>query len=80
MIVGEDGSLSEIIAQGDEQQVEEMRKELKLSEKDMVYVKGIFERWLLYRRILLILKDRIFNIGFLVVWTFIASNRLIRLS
>lgn len=44
MIVGEDGNLSEIIVQGDDQQVEQMRKELQLSEKGMVYVKGIFER------------------------------------
>ncbi|KAI4367071.1 hypothetical protein MLD38_022852 [Melastoma candidum] len=44
MIVGDDGTLSEIIVQGDDQQVEMMRKELQLSEKGMVYVKGIFER------------------------------------
>ncbi|XP_023550037.1 protein COFACTOR ASSEMBLY OF COMPLEX C SUBUNIT B CCB1, chloroplastic [Cucurbita pepo subsp. pepo] len=44
MIVGEDGSLGEIIVQGDDQQVEQMRKELQLSEKGMVYVKGIFEQ------------------------------------
>ena len=44
MMVGEDGNLSEIIVQGDDQQVERMRKELQLSEKGMVYVKGIFER------------------------------------
>lgn len=44
MTVADDGSLSEIIVQGDEQQVEEMRKELQLSEKGMVYVRGILER------------------------------------
>uniref|UniRef100_A0A7N0ZSR8 Cofactor assembly of complex C subunit B n=1 Tax=Kalanchoe fedtschenkoi TaxID=63787 RepID=A0A7N0ZSR8_KALFE len=44
MILGEDGNLSEIIVQGDDQQIEEMRKELQLNEKGMVYVKGIFER------------------------------------
>ncbi|TKY46252.1 COFACTOR ASSEMBLY OF COMPLEX C SUBUNIT B CCB1 [Spatholobus suberectus] len=44
MIVAEDGNLSEIIVQGDDQQVEQMRKELKFSEKGMVYVKGVFER------------------------------------
>lgn len=44
MLVGEDDRLSEIIVQGDDQQVEQMRKELQLSEKGMVYVKGIFER------------------------------------
>lgn len=44
MIVADDGSLSEIIVQGDDQEVEKMRKELKLNEKGMVYVKGLFER------------------------------------
>ncbi|CAA2996576.1 COFACTOR ASSEMBLY OF COMPLEX C SUBUNIT B CCB1, chloroplastic [Olea europaea subsp. europaea] len=43
MIVGDDGTLSEIIVQGDDQQLEQMRKELQFSEKGMVYVKGIFE-------------------------------------
>lgn len=44
MIVAEGGKLAEIIVQGDDQQVELMRKELQLSEKGMVYVKGIFEQ------------------------------------
>ncbi|KAK6128479.1 hypothetical protein DH2020_037763 [Rehmannia glutinosa] len=44
MMVAEDGTLSEIVVQGDDQQVEQMRKELQLSEKGMVYVKGLFER------------------------------------
>lgn len=44
MVVAENGSLSEIIVQGDDQQVEQMRRDLLLNEKDMVYVKGIFER------------------------------------
>lgn len=44
MMVGEEGTLSEIIVQGDDQQVEQMRKELQLNEKGMVYVKGLFER------------------------------------
>lgn len=44
MILAEDGTLSEIIVQGDDQQVDQMRRELKLNEKGMVYVKGIFER------------------------------------
>lgn len=43
-MVGEDGDLFEILVQGDDQQVEQMRKELQLNEKGMVYVKGIFER------------------------------------
>ncbi|KAK4254138.1 hypothetical protein QN277_009561 [Acacia crassicarpa] len=37
MIVADDGTLSEIIVQGDDQQVEHMRKELQLNEKGMVY-------------------------------------------
>lgn len=44
ILVADDGTLTEIIVQGDDQQVEQMRKELQLSEKGMVYVKGIFER------------------------------------
>lgn len=44
MIVIDDGAQSEVVVQGDDQQVEQMRKELKLSEKGMVYVKGLFER------------------------------------
>lgn len=44
MMVGDDGTLSEVVVQGDDQQVEQMRKELKFSEKGMVYVKGVFER------------------------------------
>ncbi|KAJ4901074.1 cofactor assembly of complex C [Raphanus sativus] len=44
MMVGENGTLSEVVVQGDDVQVEEMRKDLQLSEKDMVYVKGLFER------------------------------------
>ncbi|KAJ6950883.1 hypothetical protein NC651_004536 [Populus alba x Populus x berolinensis] len=45
MMVADDGTLSKIVVQGDDQQVEQMRKELQFSEKGMVYVKGIFERW-----------------------------------
>ncbi|XP_075483705.1 protein COFACTOR ASSEMBLY OF COMPLEX C SUBUNIT B CCB1, chloroplastic-like isoform X1 [Primulina tabacum] len=44
MMVADDGTLSEIIVQGDDQQVEQMRRALQLSEKGLVYVKGIFER------------------------------------
>ncbi|CAL0322757.1 unnamed protein product [Lupinus luteus] len=44
MTVADDGTLTEIVVQGDDQQVEQMRKELKFSEKGMVYVKGVFER------------------------------------
>lgn len=44
-MVADDGTLSEITVQGDDQQVDQMRRELQLSEKGMIYVKGIFERW-----------------------------------
>lgn len=44
LMVEDDGTLSEIIVQGDDQQVEQLRKDLKFSEKGMVYVKGLFER------------------------------------
>lgn len=44
MLVGDNGSISEVVVRGDDQQIEQMRKELRLSEKGMVYVKGIFER------------------------------------
>ncbi|XP_065865791.1 protein COFACTOR ASSEMBLY OF COMPLEX C SUBUNIT B CCB1, chloroplastic [Euphorbia lathyris] len=44
MMVADDGTLTEVVVQGDDQQVEQMRKELQLNEKGMVYVKGIFER------------------------------------
>ncbi|XP_020581512.1 protein COFACTOR ASSEMBLY OF COMPLEX C SUBUNIT B CCB1, chloroplastic [Phalaenopsis equestris] len=44
ILVGDDGKLSEIIVRGDDQQLEQMRKELQLSEKGMVYVKGLFEQ------------------------------------
>ncbi|KAK9925590.1 hypothetical protein M0R45_033910 [Rubus argutus] len=44
MLVTDDGTQSEVVVQGDDQQVEQMRKELQLSEKGMVYVKGLFER------------------------------------
>lgn len=55
-MIAEDGTLSEIVVQGDDQQVEQMRKELQLSEKGMVYVKGIFERWPIF---LLLEKNRL---------------------
>lgn len=44
MLVDNDGKLSEIIVRGDDEQVEMMRKEMQLSEKGMIYVKGIFEQ------------------------------------
>ncbi|PKA50835.1 hypothetical protein AXF42_Ash007490 [Apostasia shenzhenica] len=44
MLVGDDGNLTEIIVRGDDQQAEQLRKELQLSEKGMIYVKGLFEQ------------------------------------
>lgn len=44
MMVADDGTLSEIVVQGDDQQVDQMRRELQLTEKGMIYVKGIFNR------------------------------------
>ncbi|KAM3354664.1 hypothetical protein ACQJBY_025401 [Aegilops geniculata] len=44
MVLSDDGSsVSEILVRGDDVQVEQMRRELKMSEKGMIYVKGIFE-------------------------------------
>ncbi|KAF0896342.1 hypothetical protein E2562_021877 [Oryza meyeriana var. granulata] len=43
MILSDDRNVSEIVVRGDDVQVEQMRKELKFSEKGMIYVKGIFE-------------------------------------
>ncbi|CAO2149099.1 unnamed protein product [Urochloa humidicola] len=43
MILSDNGDVSEILVRGDDVQVEQMRKELKFSEKGMIYVKGIFE-------------------------------------
>lgn len=48
MVDDDDGTLKEVIVQGDDVQVEQMRKELNFSEKGMVYVKGLFERWDLF--------------------------------
>lgn len=44
IMVADDGTLSEIVVQGDDQQVDQMRRELQLKEKGMIYVKGIFNR------------------------------------
>ncbi|XP_044978421.1 protein COFACTOR ASSEMBLY OF COMPLEX C SUBUNIT B CCB1, chloroplastic [Hordeum vulgare subsp. vulgare] len=44
MVLSDDGNnVSEILVRGDDVQVEQMRRELKMSEKGMIYVKGIFE-------------------------------------
>lgn len=44
MVVADDESSTDVIVQGDDEQINELRKELKLMEKGMVYVKGILER------------------------------------
>jgi len=44
MVVAEDESSTDVVVQGDDGQIDELRKELKLMEKGMVYVKGILER------------------------------------
>lgn len=44
MVLSDDGSnVSEVLVRGDDVQVEQMRRELKLTEKGMIYVKGIFK-------------------------------------
>jgi len=44
MVIAEDESSTDVVVQGDDGQIDELRKELKLMEKGMVYVKGILER------------------------------------
>ncbi|KAJ7516944.1 hypothetical protein O6H91_21G005600 [Diphasiastrum complanatum] len=44
MVVGDNGASTDVIVQGDDEQVDFLRRELKLMEKGMVYVKGILER------------------------------------
>eukprot|EP00252_Welwitschia_mirabilis_P025317 TRINITY_DN7859_c0_g2_i1.p1 TRINITY_DN7859_c0_g2~~TRINITY_DN7859_c0_g2_i1.p1 ORF type:complete len:269 (+),score=38.18 TRINITY_DN7859_c0_g2_i1:144-950(+) len=44
MIIDDDNSSTDVIVQGDDEQVDQLRRELKLMEKGMVYVKGILER------------------------------------
>ena len=43
IVLSDDEDLSEVLVRGDDVQVEQTRKELKFSEKGMIYVKGIFE-------------------------------------
>ena len=43
MVTADDEMTTDIIVQGDEEEIERMRKELLLFEKDMVYVPGILE-------------------------------------
>ncbi|GLJ49775.1 hypothetical protein SUGI_1057040 [Cryptomeria japonica] len=44
MVVADDESSADVIIQGDDEQVDQLRRELRLMEKGMVYVKGILER------------------------------------
>lgn len=44
IVVADDESSSEIVAQGDDEQIDRMRRELGFMEKGMVYVKGILEQ------------------------------------
>lgn len=44
MVIADDESCTDVVVQGDDGQIDEFRKELKLMEKGMVYVKGILER------------------------------------
>lgn len=44
IVVADDESSSEIVVQGDDEQIDRMRRELGLMEKGMVYVKGILEQ------------------------------------
>ena len=43
MTTSDDDKTTDIVVQGDEEEIERMRKELELMEKGMVYVKGIME-------------------------------------
>lgn len=43
MVVADDESTADVVVQGDDAEVERMRKELALMEKGMIYVKGILE-------------------------------------
>jgi len=44
IVVADDESSSEIVVQGDDEQIDRMRRELGFMEKGMVYVKGILEQ------------------------------------
>lgn len=44
IVVADDESESEIVVQGDDEQIDRMRRELGFMEKGMVYVKGILEQ------------------------------------
>ncbi len=44
IIVADDESSTDVIVQGDDEQIDRLRRELSLMEKGMVYVKGLFEQ------------------------------------
>ncbi len=44
MATSDDDSTTEIVLEGDDEEIERFRKELDLKEKGMVYVKGILEQ------------------------------------
>ena len=44
MIVADDETSTDVILQGDDEEIDLLRRELQLMEKGMVYVKGILER------------------------------------
>lgn len=44
MVIADDAASTDVIVQGDDEQVDQLRRELALMEKGMVYVKGLLER------------------------------------
>jgi hypothetical protein len=44
MVTADDDSVTDIVVEGDEEEIDRMRRELGLVEKGMEYVKGILER------------------------------------
>ena len=44
MVTSDDDSVTDIVVEGDEEEIDRFRKELELLEKGMEYVKGILER------------------------------------
>lgn len=44
MVMADDESSTDVIIQGDDEQVDRLRREFNFMEKGMVYVKGIFEK------------------------------------
>lgn len=44
MVTSDDESTTDILVEGDKEEIDRLRKELGLNEKGKVYVKGIFEK------------------------------------